>query len=245
MITLLLTAHIMVVIYDAILEKAKADLSIEHCGVLVNGEVIELPNSHQEPKENFLIKAEDIKPFIKKPFLIWHTHTEEDFPELTESDIRLAKRWNKPVLMVQHKTGIQDFYSPSKQSDYCGRVWKHYHQNCYTLVQDFYKRELGIRLPDYYLDHPHQYKQADRTKFQKYLPKHGFREVNGLVPFKVGDIILTCEYHSRVPWHCSVVVKTVPAVFCLSQWIHRPSGYFAYRCIKDRVHSRWRHVSEC
>ena len=46
----------------------------ERCGVVVNGEIIELVNIHPEPKEGFEIDPSDILRYITDMEAVWHTH---------------------------------------------------------------------------------------------------------------------------------------------------------------------------
>lgn len=214
----------------------------EHCGIFFDGKILEFENIHHNPKDFFLINPNSLHPYLKKDFAFWHTHTCDGFDELTVTDIKMAKLWKRPIIMIKPSTNKFDFYHPKAMPSFEGREWKVYHENCYTIVQDYYSLVFKIKLPDFFLDYPTQYQSNDESKFLKHLQHNGFYLINNNEKnFKTGDLILTVESGYKEPWHCSVVAKSYPMCACLSNWVGRPSGYFPFRAIKNKVHSVWRH----
>lgn len=53
---------------------------LERCGfILKNGAVVELPNSHVDPKNSFSISDSDAQEYRGKIAAIWHTHCSENY----------------------------------------------------------------------------------------------------------------------------------------------------------------------
>lgn len=51
----------------------------EKCGfVLSDGTIMEVPNVHPEPQNNFCIPAETILEYADQIRIIWHTHTTDE-----------------------------------------------------------------------------------------------------------------------------------------------------------------------
>lgn len=212
----------------------------EHCGIIENNQIYHFDNCHDDCEVNFVIDLNKIKPFLQKDFIIWHTHTKKGATILTPNDIKCSRFWHKPILMVKPDQHIYDTFDPNLVKDYDGRIWHYSYNNCYTIIQDFYKRELNIKLFDFYLDYSDQYLSQDESKFLKFLPKCGFLEVDkNPNTLRVGDIILTDTEFSK-GWHASVIVKTYPSVYCLSQFIDRPSCYFPFKVLQKKLNSIWR-----
>ncbi|HSH05969.1 MAG TPA: hypothetical protein VLL52_25865, partial [Anaerolineae bacterium] len=203
---------------EQIQQMAIASPAAERCGVIVDGEVIEFRNQDESPETNFIISARDLVGLHSNDFTIWHTHTPQGFHELTPADVAIAKFIKRPVLMVRGD-GAWDLYDPLITKPYLGRTWRTYHRNCYSLMQDWYKQEWGVVLPDFYPNTPDEFTTISPSLFLKNLELYGFRQV--AEPEKVGDVILTNEAHAQ-GWHCSIVTKTTPMIVCLSQWIQRP-----------------------
>lgn len=218
-------------------ELAIASPDAERCGVIVDGEVLEFVNRDENPAMNFMISARDLVDLHSSDFTIWHTHTPQGYHELTAADVAIAKFIKRPVLMVRGD-GCWDIYNPTTPAlPYIGRTWRTFHRNCYTIMQDWYRQEIGVILPDFYLQTPDDFLTPTPSLFLENLETYGFRQVEQIGV--AGDVVLTNEGDGR-GWHCSVVTGFSPRATCLSQWFDRPSGYFPYRAIKNRVHSIWR-----
>ena len=213
--------------------------AVERCGVICDRHLLTFDNTHEDPAHHFMIAARDILNLRSNDFIVWHTHPPQGFHELTDGDVRMAKFLKRPVLMVRGD-GISDYFDPTTPLPYVGRTWRTFHRNCYTLLQDWYRQEKGILLPDFYLKTPDEFEGRSPSQFLANLEANGFKKRESHL-LEVGDVVLTTEKVSAAAWHCSVVVGIAPHVVCLSQWVDRPSGYFAFRAIANRVHSIWRY----
>lgn len=218
-------------------ELALESPAVERCGVICDHRLLTFDNTHEDPAHHFMIAARDVLSLRSDNFIVWHTHTLNGYEQLTAADIRMAKFTRHPVLMVR-ADGKHDFYDPNVTLPYDGRTWRTYHRNCYTLVQDWYRDVFGVKLPDFFLDEPDEFQGTSPSKFIAHAKEAGFVETGTL---RAGDVILTTEQQGAEGWHCSLLVKTHPYNLCLSQWVDRPSGYFSFRAIANRVHSVWRY----
>jgi len=213
---------------------------LEQCGVICDGDIIILPNVHENPEQHFQLSHQDVVGYAQKNVIVWHTHTFYGMTQLSVPDVIAAKFLGQPMMMVRAKSHDVDYYDPKKTAPYVGRTFKFAHQNCYTLVQDYYRQEFGIFLKDYFPKSPTEFFSDAPSKFLRNLHKEGFSQVKP-DDARVGDLVLTTEKQGAEGWHCSVVVKNKPWRMVLSQWVTRPSCVVPYRAIANRVHSVWRH----
>lgn len=217
----------------------------ERCGIICDRHLLTFDNVHDDPANHFMLRARDVLDMHSSDFIVWHTHTPQGFHELTDTDVRMAKFTKRPILMVRGD-GATDYFDPTTPLPYVGRTWRTFHRNCYTVVQDWYRGIRGVNLPDFYLDKPEEFFSGEPSKFIAFADKAGFQPTqitNGEMgaALRIGDVILTTEQQGAEGWHCSVVTDVAPYVKCLSQWVDRPSGFFPFRAIRERVHSVWRY----
>ena len=229
----------------AIKALAQESPKVERCGIICDRHLLTFDNVHDDPANHFMLRARDVLNMRSSDFIVWHTHTPKGFHELTDADVGTAKFIKRPILMVRGD-GATDYYDPTTPLPYVGRTWRTFHRNCYSLMQDWYKGARGVALPDFFLNQPEEFDGRSPSQFLTYLPEFNFQQQplgHGHIgsTLQIGDVILTTEKRGAEGWHCSVVTDVLPYVKCLSQWIDRPSGYFPFRAIANRVHSVWRY----
>lgn len=86
-------------------------------------------------------------------------------------------------------SGSDAYYDVNLVQPYCGREWSWSVSNCYTLVRDWYARELGITLPVYRLERNYGWSEVDFTQL---LVKHGCQVVDEP---QLGDIVVMSGGH--------------------------------------------------
>lgn len=81
-----------------------------------------------------------------------------------------------------------------------GRSFSHGVLDCYTLIRDYYDRELGIGLPDFQRDD--EWWNKGQNLYEENFAKAGFVPVHDLKPH---DVILM-QYYSEVTNHAGVLI---------------------------------------
>lgn len=68
----------------------------------------------------------------------------------SEADLVMCERTSLPWLIMGYPSQVLRLVQPSQyEAPLRGRAFHHGVLDCYTLVQDYYQRELGIALPDF------------------------------------------------------------------------------------------------
>jgi proteasome lid subunit RPN8/RPN11 len=169
---------------------------IERCGLFLTNtkEVIEGVNIHPHPTNNFLL---DKKTTLKlnrvrksgKEVVVWHTHIGNGLTGFSPKDMEEIYKSDVPWYMVHMDKGITDYCHPNKIEPLEGREWRWASQNCYTLVRDFYKLEMGITLGNFFNEHPTCWEDDGWNEYLENIEKQGFRRITDDSE-KYGDIIL-------------------------------------------------------
>lgn len=173
--------------------------SIERCGYayLVGNElqIVESVNLAQEPVNSFIMHPSDSIKVLDKiankaEVVVWHTHV---LPSATTGlspvDIQSAESLGLPMYVCHLPTGIFDYYDPNLKLPYEGRIYKWTSSNCYTLIRDWYKYELGIKLNNYFLPREGSYNESNFDLFLNNIEREGFKEIS-IENIQVGDLIL-------------------------------------------------------
>jgi proteasome lid subunit RPN8/RPN11 len=198
---------------DAIRAHAVADYPREACGLVAvmkgRERYISCRNLATTPSEHFILSPEDYAHAEEKGELVAVVHSHPDVPARpSEADRVACEASGLPWVIVavakddggQVVAGELVEIAPERyQAPLVGRPFAHGVLDCYTLVCDFYARELDITLPDFqredgwwdrglnlYFDN---FKQAD------------CEPITG--PMRRGDIILMA-IRSRVANHAAV-----------------------------------------
>lgn len=160
----------------------------ECCGVVVDDEYLRCRNI-SEHKDQFeihhedLAKAEDLGEI--QAYVHSHPNASAQASELDLIQIELHK---KPWVICAYPDIEFQVYEPcGYRTPLVGRNYHHGWQDCYSIVRDFYERELGIKLIDF--------ERVDRwweSKENKSLYLDGFSEA-GFIEVdqpQYGDVML-------------------------------------------------------
>jgi cell wall-associated NlpC family hydrolase len=186
------------------------DRQLERCGVIVERgdtrELIECANVSTEPHQQFRIAALEWARLIvdEKVVAVWHTHPTTP-AEPTQADLVYLERTGLPWHIV---SGLDQSHSLTLPTGYVapyeGREFYHGTLDCYALCRDWYKRELGIDLPD--VDREYLWWNKGANLYIDQFKQHGFVEVAPEVDVKNlrrGDGLLM-QVASRVPNHGAI-----------------------------------------
>lgn len=133
----------------AIIKHAADQYPLEACGLIIDDAFIPCKNVHENPAEHFEIDPLDFLQCSKMGEVraVVHSH-----PDGTTAASPMDRAFMSQHVIPWVITDGTDFavYKPEDQAaPLLGREYVHGVQDCYTIVRDYYRRELGIELGDY------------------------------------------------------------------------------------------------
>jgi len=130
----------------------------ESCGLLVRVgrklEYLPIANAAANPQEDFRIRAEDWADAEDQGSIaaVVHSHPGQS-ARLSAADRTAMEATALPWVIIELREGEPVTHLVHEPTGYqaplVGRPFHHGVLDCYTLVRDYYQRELGILLPDY------------------------------------------------------------------------------------------------
>lgn len=212
---------------------AQSNPTEETCGYILDGLVVQCRNVADDRRNTFKVRSPD------EATCIWHSHINgsDDF---SASDIKASKELEKPYFLYCVGSEITQYFDPTVTAPYLGRTFHWSWQNCYTLFQDYYRQELGIELPDFYLKSPRSFLFGS-VGYLEELPKHRFRRLDvDEQPLK-NDVVLAYEGTPQ-PNHVAIVMEPESGKV-LHHLRFELSRYTVYNLsqIGKNIHSIWRY----
>ncbi|WP_394999998.1 C40 family peptidase [Acinetobacter sp.] len=160
----------------------------ECCGVIVNKEYIPCRNI-SDHKDQFeihhedLVKAEDlgeIQAYV-------HSHPNAS-ARASEIDLIQIELHQKPWVICAYPDVEFQMYEPcGYKAPLVGRNYIHGMQDCYSIVRDFYERELGIKLIDFEREDAWWESKDNKSLYLDGFGEAGFVEVSDM---QYGDVLL-------------------------------------------------------
>ena len=193
---------------DAIRAHAVADYPREACGLVavVKGRERYVPcrNQATTPSEHFILHPEDYANADEQGELVAVVHSHPDVPARpSEADKVACEASGLPWLIVavsaEGAGEIVEIEPCGYEAPLVGRTFAHGILDCYTLVQDWYKREMGIILPHF--DRPDDWWNKGGDLYMQHFAEAGCEPARG--PLLRGDIILMA-IRARVANHAAV-----------------------------------------
>ncbi|MDM1760711.1 Mov34/MPN/PAD-1 family protein [Acinetobacter sp. 251-1] len=160
----------------------------ECCGVVVNDQYIACrniaQNDHQfEIHHKDLAKAEDvgeIQAYV-------HSHPNAS-AQASDLDLHQIELHEKPWVICAYPDLEFQIYEPfGYRAPLVGRNYHHGWQDCYSIVRDFYQRELGIQLIDFERQDRWWESVENESLYLENFSKAGFVEVSDM---QYGDVLL-------------------------------------------------------
>jgi proteasome lid subunit RPN8/RPN11 len=175
----------------------------EMCGVLLKESFTPVRNIAEEPAKAFRMHPLELAKICQNEsaVAIVHSHcrdirTPEVFdtrtPSLADMEGQKASKIPWLIVATEGQTVTPPLQIPRiKNNNYVGRQFIWFINDCYTLVQDFYKFELGIYLPNHTPDRDYKELRYFSNLFDNYLTEYGFEElpVKGTT-LQRGDLLL-------------------------------------------------------
>ena len=181
----------------------------ECCGLVIksgkNQIVYTAENIHKDKTEHFkidpleLTTAENLGTIL----CVYHSHTNENL-KLSLNDLWCSDVSRVPFFLVSKYENKfhYDYYDPNKINPYLGREWDWGRNDCYSLVKDWYEKELNIILSPF---RRYELEQADLNwdRFRENFREEGFEDVIQGIPnknesIKRGDIIMMAIQSSNI-----------------------------------------------
>lgn len=180
----------------AIREHAVAEYPREACGLIavVKGKQRYLPcrNIAESVNENFVLHPEDYAKAEDLGEILALVHSHPDMPNRpSEADRVMLARGTVPWFIVGvgksgETTDIAMYEPQGYEAPLVGRQFAHGILDCYTLIRDYYLRELGIVLPDF--ERVDNWWNKGDDMYMEHFREAGFEPIKGAI--KKHDVIL-------------------------------------------------------
>lgn len=184
---------------------AEAEYPREACGLVVSdvGGALQYrrcANISIDPTEEFRLAPKDwlLAEAAGKVVAVVHSHPDGDYRP-SASDLAVLEAGNVPWVILSWPAGLFSVTHPSKAGlPLLGRQFVHGTLDCFTLVRDYYRTELGIYLPDVW--HAYDWWAEGGNLYLDHYAEAGFERVNSL---RQHDVILM-TIRAKVPNHAGV-----------------------------------------
>lgn len=194
-------------VMQSIFSHALVESPRECCGLIVNVAdtqiYVQCQNLSASAHEQFVLSPDDFARAESRGEIlaIVHSHPFAS-AEPSEADRVACESSGLPWLIVNPQTGAMVRIDPCGYvSDLLGRPFVYGVHDCYTLVVDYYRVELGIRLRHYVRDDRFGWWKDGKNLYMERFAESGFMPVDQ--PAK-GDVILMQIDGSPVPNHIGV-----------------------------------------
>lgn len=196
-------------------QAAKAHMSLsypnEGCGVVINDQFIPLPNIHHEPHKAFAMDADALAALQDEGELqaIVHSHPDAS-PHPSDADKLNAEGhgvdWYICSVSAQECSEFIKHTPHGWEAPLVGRQFSYGTLDCCGLVRDYYKRELGVDLPDFVRPPDNWWKDRDSTAnpFEEQFAAAGFVEVDRKAMQPNDVILMQIQSANRKINHCGV-----------------------------------------
>jgi proteasome lid subunit RPN8/RPN11 len=180
-------------------EAALAAYPEEMCGICTNDDFVELANMSIEPERSFSFDPVQYAKWIDQAICIVHSHNKKiEDPEIfdlrtpSKKDRLNQRQSNKPWLIVgcegsEVSEPIQIPREPN--NNYLNRHFMWFINDCYTLVQDYYRFEKNIILMDHSDDFDWSNPDVLSGVFEPYIKQAGFIPIDHAA-IQDGDLVV-------------------------------------------------------
>lgn len=192
------------------------DPSVECCGILFFNEALKRletlksPNLSATKESTFsLSPAHYLKASLMgKIVAVYHSHPEgEDFSEFDLSNSELNKV--KYILYCIQSDTFKEYTPNGYENPYYGREFSLGTQDCFTLLQEYYRKELNVNIKNYYRGE--DWLENNPDCYQRYYKNEGFETVQegpveSLSALKKHDGLLMKILGKKNPTHAGIYI---------------------------------------
>ena len=169
----------------------------EMCGVITSDDFIQISNINSDPENSFTMQPKEYAGVVERAIAIVHSHVKQPDTRInidprtpSVKDLNYQKASALPWLIVATEgltvtPPVQFPRDPS--SKYEGRNFIWYINDCFTIVQDYYRYQLDIILPANEFD---AFNDSISEVIEWYAYEHGFDDVKKIDDIKNGDIVI-------------------------------------------------------
>lgn len=188
----------------------------ESCGLIIKTEqgrdYYPCKNVAVKPDDNFIIAPEDYARAedLGKVLAIVHSH-----PDCTSTpsmaDRVSCELWDLPWLILSAPNIGETWIKPEKYTaPLLGREFAHGVLDCYTLIKDYYQRELNIELPDFKRDNLWWENKEGESLYEENFAKAGFYKVDNPNDYQRHDVIIFQVGRTHHPNHAGIYLGDNP-----------------------------------
>lgn len=170
----------------AIIAHANAEYPREACGVIVGKEYVPCTNISPDDAQ-FEIDPMDIVGASKEGEIKAYVHSHPDGSTSPSMPDRVQMNLHGLPWVITNGIDVELHEPDGYQAPLLGREYHHGIMDCYTLIQDYYQRELGITLNDYERTDAWWESKDSKPLYLDGFKKEGFVEVDTV---QKHDIIL-------------------------------------------------------
>lgn len=229
-------------IEQAMRESAANAAPNEMCGAVVKNDsgvyFVEMTNGHEDPKNYFKLRAQDLAHIEdnNEILAIAHSHPKHS-AELSAMDAYSSRLHNKPFVVVGHD-GTVKWHAVPSPLPLLGREYVHDVVDCFTIVRDYFARELGIHINDFERkdgwwrdpDHPSLYLENFEKEGFVQVPKEDLRR-NDVLLVRLGETAHV--NHALIYLGDDGKLKSEQTPDCIGKtlYLHHPHGGLSVRKI--------------
>lgn len=239
---------------ELIIFAAQKNYPNESCGLIITrgkkSVCVECENVSESPANQFLISHEEYARLSEQGDVVgvWHTHV-DTLPNPSEADLVGCEASHMPwfILSIYKNevgefsfSGINKIEPTGYEADYLQRPYVFGSMDCWTLVQDYYRREFEIELDNF--PRIHKFWANGHDFFGENWNKQGFNLVTD-ESYQVGDLFLMGTDNTGKANHIGIYIGN-------EMMLHHAHGRLSCRDIYGgywHKHTQFhiRHKSKC
>ncbi len=212
----------------------------ECVGYVKDDQYVRLENTHPQPESNFRISLATL--ITVNPEIVLHSHPHHgqpnsSWPSLSDLKCFYSKpEWKWGIISTDgEEYGQFVLFDDKNPTNLIGREYIWGIQDCYSLIRDWYKIEMGITLKNYPRDY-NSHQHGNANYYESNFADAGFYEVP-INDIKIGDVLLL-SINSHSVNHAAIVsgndeimhhwLNRLSAKDSLSKWLRATSKVVRY-----------------
>jgi cell wall-associated NlpC family hydrolase len=190
---------------NAIYAHAEKEYPRECCGLLIDagGSIIYKPCTNKaQGNDHFILSPDDYAHAEQDGQIIAVVHSHPDqSPKPSQADMVACEASGHPWHIVSWPGRQWDYLEPKGyQAPLIGRKWAHGVLDCYSLIRDYYKMEMGIDIPNFTREDDWWYK-GQNLYVENFKTAGFYKVLDGSL--KLGDVIIM-QVLANVPNHGAI-----------------------------------------